>query len=238
MKPTLIILPGWAGNELLWSYQCQHLADICDTKVIAIQDCDTADKMADAVLAQVNGEFILLGHSLGGWIAQHIALKAKSRVTKLILVSTYTGALNADMQRLMQTNLHRIQDGETKTLLDEMRPLNVFPERRNDSALMRQIEISQSQFPESGMINQLKAVLTGGDTTLYLQNISCPTLIINGRQDAFFSVDHSKQLASNIPNANLVIIEECGHLPSIEQPQAMTALMRLWINAASIYAER
>jgi len=229
MKENLIILPGWAGNKFLWEHQCKNLVGICDPKVIVIHDQDTADKMADAVLKQAPEQFILVGHSLGGWIAQHIALKALDRVKKLVLIGTWTGPTTPEFIDLFKKNLQRIKDGDTKALLDELRPRNVFPERQTDAPLMQKIENSQAQFPETGMIKQLEVVLNGGDTASVLHQIKCPTLIIHGRYDAFFSVSEAAEMAAKIPHAKLTIIEECGHLPSIEQPQAVTALLRLWI---------
>jgi len=50
-----------------------------------------------------------------------------------------------------------------------------------------------------------------------------------GRQDALTPLDHSEEMAAGIPGARLAVIEDCGHLSTMERPQAATALMRQWL---------
>jgi pimeloyl-ACP methyl ester carboxylesterase len=229
-KQSLVILPGWGGNKMLWQHQCESLKDIVDSKVIVIVDQDTVMKMAEAVIRQAPERFILVGHSIGGWVAQTIAIKFPERVDKLVLLGTWTGNSEPKLVSLFKTMLQRIQNGETEQILDELRPNIVHPDRREDHALLQVIKNSQTQFPVSGLINQTLAEINGGDTTADLHKISCPTLVIHGRQDPFFPLEIQQKIASKIPNALLTIIEDCGHMMQVEQPQALSTLLRLWIH--------
>jgi pimeloyl-ACP methyl ester carboxylesterase len=62
-----------------------------------------------------------------------------------------------------------------------------------------------------------------------LAAIRCPTLVLVGRQDALTPVSLHEQMAAAIPRAALVIVEQCGHLSPLEQPQAVTAALRYWL---------
>lgn len=228
-KQKLIILPGWGGNEDLWQHQCRHLADIAESKVIVITDQDTIDQMAHAVLAQMPDQAVLVGHSLGGWLAQHIAIKAPERVSKLILLATWTGASPPALISTFKSFLKRIENGEKDQLLEEIRPTIVHPERIQDQELMQIIKESQKKFPQEGLIYQTKVEINGGDTTFLLPLIQASTLVIHARQDPFFSLEEHEKIAKTIPHAKLTIIENCGHMPQVEKPEAVTALMRLWI---------
>jgi pimeloyl-ACP methyl ester carboxylesterase len=228
-KQKLIILPGWGGNEELWQHQCRYLADIAESKVIVVMDRDTIDQMADAVLAQMPDQVVLVGHSMGGWLAQHIAIKAPARVLKLILLATWTGASPPTLISTFKSFLKRIENGEQEKLFDEIRPTIVHPERINDRQLMNIIKESQKKFPKEGLIHQTKVEINGGDTTPLLHLIRASTLVIHARQDAFFSLEEHEKIARKIPHATLTIIENCGHMPQVEKPEAVTALMRLWI---------
>ncbi|MBA2655790.1 MAG: alpha/beta hydrolase [Tatlockia sp.] len=230
-KQNLIILPGWAGNKMLWQHQCKSLRDIVNAKVIEISDQETVAKMASAVIKQAPDRFILVGHSLGGWVAQHIAINFPERVSKLVLLGTWTGDSKPELISLFKTLLQRIRNGETKEVLDELRPGIVHPQHRKNSRLLQLIKKSQNQFPITGLINQTLVEINGGDTSPYLHKIICPTLIIHARQDPFFSLKIQKLIKSKIPHAKLTIIEDCGHMIQIEQPQALSALLRLWIDA-------
>lgn len=229
-KQNLIIIPGWAGNEILWQHQCESLKDIVDSKVIVIMDQDTVSKMAGAILKRAPAKFILVGHSLGGWVAQYIAINFPERVSKLVLLGTWTGDSKPELINYFKIMLQRIQNGESEQLLNDLRPGMVHPDHCDDPTLLQLIKNSQNQFPIPGLINQILVEINSSDTTPYLHKIACATLIIHGRQDPFFSLEIHQEMASKIPNAQLTIIEDCGHMMPIEQPQAVSALLRLWIH--------
>jgi pimeloyl-ACP methyl ester carboxylesterase len=59
--------------------------------------------------------------------------------------------------------------------------------------------------------------------------IHCPTVVICGRQDALTPLAESEEMAEKIPRASLVVIEDCGHLSSMERPHAVSAVLRYWL---------
>lgn len=229
MKQKLIILPGWSGTEKLWQHQCRHLADIVDVQVVVVTDQNDVEKMAQKVLEQAPERFILCGHSLGGWVAQHIAIKEPKRVSKLILLGSWRGECSQEGLSFYKKTLQSLLEGQTEKLLAEGRAWCVYPERRHDKEFMEFFKKSQEEFPVQGLINQTEAEIHSRPTTEWLHQIHAPTLLIYGRQDAVFSLQEQEEMAAAIPHAKLAIVEECGHMLSIECPQATTALMRLWI---------
>ena len=78
-------------------------------------------------------------------------------------------------------------------------------------------------------IAQQTAILNRGDSRPSLDQINVPSIIICGRQDEITPLALLEEMATLIPAARLCIIEDCGHLSSMEQPQATTALMRDWL---------
>ena len=79
-----------------------------------------------------------------------------------------------------------------------------------------------------GFFNQVKAQLGRPDSTKDLPNIKCPTLIMTGVQDKVCTPDLHQEMAALIPNATLRVIEKCGHLSTIEQPQKVNEIIRDW----------
>jgi pimeloyl-ACP methyl ester carboxylesterase len=75
----------------------------------------------------------------------------------------------------------------------------------------------------------LKALVNDADSRALLPLIHCPTLVVAARQDAYFSVEEHEFLAAAITRARLAVVEECGHSSTLEQPQAVTALLRNWL---------
>jgi pimeloyl-ACP methyl ester carboxylesterase len=80
-------------------------------------------------------------------------------------------------------------------------------------------------------LRQLQAMvaLKRYDSLPDLHRVGCPTLVIHGRQDGTFSLAEHEAIADAIPKAKLAVVEECGHESPLEQPQAVTALLRQWL---------
>jgi pimeloyl-ACP methyl ester carboxylesterase len=229
IKPSLIILPGWGGNDMLWQHQVHHLNDIANVSVLAVANRDTIDQMAEEVLKKSETNLILVGHSIGGWIAQYLAIHFPERISKLILVSTWTGLSNLELVHFFTKALKQLKSNQRDELLDEVRQNLIYQQHKEGEELLQLVKTSQAQFPTEGLINQTLAEMNSQDTVASLHQIQCPTLLVYGRQDPFFTLGEQEAIKATIPHAKLALIEECGHLPSIERPQALTALIRLWV---------
>jgi pimeloyl-ACP methyl ester carboxylesterase len=79
---------------------------------------------------------------------------------------------------------------------------------------------------------QIKALLGRPDATDLLPAIGCPTLLLCGREDGWSPLARHEQMAALLPNAKLDIIEECGHMSTMERPVAVSAAMRRWLERA------
>jgi pimeloyl-ACP methyl ester carboxylesterase len=224
MKIPLILLPGFGADQDMWRYQIRHLSEIASPKVIVLNQ-NSRSAMAAEVLKQAPPRFALAGHSMGGWVAQEIAAKAPERLSSLILIGTWTRD-NPQMIEGQKTSLQMIQGGQFEKFLPFLLPLLVFAE--NQKLLPHLEQMFRQRSPEV-LCRQLEAMNATYATSTLVNQISCPTLIIHGRQDALFSLEEASLLEQNIQQSKLALIEECGHLPPLEQPQATTALMRLWL---------
>ncbi|PWU06020.1 MAG: hypothetical protein C5B47_08170 [Verrucomicrobia bacterium] len=232
MKDRLkfIILPGWGndGSGKMWQYQKQHLQEL-DTEFIIVTDKTTVTEAAEEVLSKAPEQFIVLGHSMGGLIAQHVALMAPQRVKNLILVGTFPGNISPAQraifeERMLQPSLK----GTISTHLEELNKGAVAPSRANDRVLLESLRACQN-LTDAELVNQSKILLSAQDISEKLAAISTPTLILWGRHDQFFPMEVQALMLKHLANAKLAIIEDCGHIPSLEQPQATTSLLSLWL---------
>lgn len=190
---------------------------------------DSLEKMVRVILQKKDTKFVLCGHSLGAWVAQAAAIQAPDRVEKLILMGAWSGEVSSELINLFNSILARLEKGEQNNLLEELIPSIIHSSRLQDQGLLQIIRTMHHQFPKSGLINQVKAEIQGGDLLTFLDQIKCPTLLIHGREDAFFSIEHQMSMVNRIPHAKFTIIENCGHMIPIEHPEATTALIRLWL---------
>ena len=98
-----------------------------------------------------------------------------------------------------------------------------------DESLTQTIMDMAQNVGQAAFVRQQTAILNRPDSRENLQDIKVPTLVICGRQDELTPVAISEETRNGIPDARLCIIEDCGHLSSLERPQATTALMRDWL---------
>jgi hypothetical protein len=89
-------------------------------------------------------------------------------------------------------------------------------------------EMNRRVGPEIFMRHQA-AIMGRPDSRNDLSKIKCPTLILCGRQDALTPLEVHEEMSSTIPKARLAIIEDCGHMTTMERPHAVTALLRDWL---------
>ena len=78
-------------------------------------------------------------------------------------------------------------------------------------------------------IRQQKAIMTRLDARPFLASIACPTLVLVGDGDALTPPSLSREIAAGIKDANLVVVPECGHLSTLERPDAVNAALAAWM---------
>ena len=101
--------------------------------------------------------------------------------------------------------------------------------KKTASALTYLRTSSAANIGADAFVRQQTAILTRPDGREDLAKITCPTLVLCGRQDALTPLSGHEEMAKAIPNARLVIIEDCGHLAPLEHPHAVSAVMRYWL---------
>ena len=71
-------------------------------------------------------------------------------------------------------------------------------------------------------VRQQTAIMNRVDSRPGLASIACPTLVVVGEQDVLTPPDRAAEMAAAIPNARQVVVPDCGHLSTLEQPEALT----------------
>ena len=127
----------------------------------------------------------------------------------------------------------RAQAGGYRDVLDELFPGFVHPSRREDASLRQLVYDMADDVGVDGFIRQQTAVIGRPDSRPTLAWIKCPTLVLSGDQDNTIPNALSMEMASNIPDAKLVILPHCGHMPQPEQPEATAAALAEWLRSSS-----
>ena len=230
MKESLILIPGVGSDDTLWEHQVRHVEDLVDVQVKVLYHEGGRAESVTHVLKEAPDRFALAGHSYGGWMAQAVAAEAPHRVSKLMLFNTWT-RFNETHLAMLDEWLEKIEKKLLIPQLDDNVPFIIHPDRLRDQHFLKTLQRMQHEFSPNGYRLQFHAMIKDYGTTSLLPNISCPTLVVHAREDMVFSLEEHQYLAQHINGAKLTIIEECGHMAPMEQPQAVTALMRLWLSA-------
>jgi pimeloyl-ACP methyl ester carboxylesterase len=122
------------------------------------------------------------------------------------------------------------QAGEFKSVRDTLWPLFVHPARHDDVALKRAVfKMMDDTGPET-FIRQQKAIMWRPDSRPSLGAISCPTLVLVGNEDALTPVSVARTIAEGIAESKLDVVQDCGHLSTMERPDVVTEALRAWID--------
>ena len=105
----------------------------------------------------------------------------------------------------------------------------VHPDRLADATVMTAIlDMIERKSPDI-FAAQIQAVLGRPDAAELLPAIACPTLLLCGRDDAWSPFARHEAMARLMPGCRLVGIPDCGHMATMERPEAVTAAMRDWL---------
>ncbi|MBK8174589.1 MAG: alpha/beta hydrolase [Rhodospirillales bacterium] len=229
LKIPLMLLPGLLCDAALWQHQTDTLGDLADIFVADLAHSEHAGEAARAVLDRAPEEFALAGLSMGGYVAFEILRQAPDRVRRLALINTTARSDPPEKIKLRQELIDLARTGQFKGVTPRLLPKLICPDRLNDGALTGQIMAMAERVGRDAFLRQQRLLMNRPDSRRDLSLVSCPTVVIGGRQDELTPLADSIEMAEKIRRAKLVIIEDCGHLSTMERPQAVSAILRYWL---------
>ncbi len=230
-KTPLALLPGLLCDAALWQPQVAGLADLADPWVADFTSQDSIAAMAESVLAAMPPRFALAGLSMGGYVALEIMRRAPERVTRLALLDTRPQPDDAERLARRRGLIELARKGQFKGVTPRLLPLFLHQSRLADRALTDTVRAMAEHVGKDAFIRQQQAIMGRRDQTATLVTIHVPTLVLCGREDALTPLEDHKFMAAGIADARLVVIEDCGHLPTLERPAEATAALRAWLTA-------
>ena len=230
-KIPLILLPGLLCDAALWRPQVQGLAEVAEPLIIDLTKDDSFAAMARRALAAAPPSFALAGLSMGGYVAQEIMRQAPDRVEKLALLDTSARADTPEQTARRRGLIELSEKGEFKGVTPRLLPLLIHAARHEDEALGAIVMGMAERVGKEAFLRQQKAIMGRPDGREDLRRIACPTLVLCGRQDALTPLALHEEIAGLVAGAKLVVVEDCGHLSTLEKPATVTAEMRQWLLA-------
>ncbi len=238
---TLVLLPGLMCDRAVWEPQIAALEGV-RCVVVDYGGADSLAAMAQRALEAAPPRFALAGHSMGGRVALEMLRGAPERITRVALFDTgyqarpegQAGQAEAS-QRLGLLELARTQG--MRAMGREWVQGMVHPERLWDEPLVESIlEMIERKTPEI-FAAQIGALLSRPSAEGVLRAIGCPTLIGCGRQDLWSPLARHEAMARLVPGARLEIIENSGHMVTMERPEQVRSALCLWLAGSRTAAQ-
>lgn len=228
MKTKALFLPGLGAGELVWQEQLGLLEDSLDTGVLVLDRQKSRAEMASAAIESLSEPATLIGHSMGGWVAQEIAANCPDKIKSLILISTWSHP-DPGAKLQLQTALMAAKSNQLEAMLWQHLQTIVHPARLSDASFMKKIVQAHTALQPQVLLQQIEAILSDFETSQLLGQIACPVLLVHGRQDALFSLNHMEETAKKVNQCEVAILEDCGHMPPMEKPEELASLIRGFI---------
>lgn len=234
-KTNLLLIPGLLCSPRLFAPQAAALADLAEIVVpdwrrAPLSIWDSWETAARWIVDQMPpGKFALAGLSLGGMLAIEIMQIAADRVTKLALLDTGMRSQNEAERAVRRARIRLAVEGHFELVLGLQMSRFIPAYRLPDKKLVDEVMAMCGEIGVEIYKRQEELAAVRADRRPDLPKIKCPTIVVCGRDDAATPLFLSEEMVKAIPAAALVIIEQCGHLITMEKPEETNLILSTWL---------
>lgn len=245
----LLLLHSYWGNQSLFDQLSAKLS--VNMKIIRIDlpghgnsgsppEGFTFDKFAvvlNELLFRLNvrGKISVIGHSMGGYVALAFAAKFSERISSLVLMHSHAKAADAKSIKLREREGHLMLRGKRDLLMQVMIPSNFAP--GNAGTMLNTVSLlnqTGNQVTLNGALGSIHAINHRCNSLDMLQIAQYPILIILGKYDKVYRPDEQLDEASQIPNAEVLILNHSGHLGFLEEAELVVEKLGKFLGIDSI----
>ena len=225
----LVLLPGMMCDERLFAPQISELSKQREVHFAQISGHDTITELATDVLNNAPPVFALAGLSMGGIVAMEVLSQASERVERLALLDTNPLAELSDVRMRRGPQIDAVKNGQLKEIIrDEMKPNYLFDGVKKTETLKLCMDMALDIGPDA-FIRQSIALRDRVDQKNTLRKYKRPALVLCGRHDVLCPLERHELMHTLLENSKLEIIEDAGHLPTLEQPKITTTALASWL---------
>jgi pimeloyl-ACP methyl ester carboxylesterase len=229
MSEPLVLLPGLMCDARVFMPQLTDLARDHAVTVAPVGGAERVEEIASILLSLLPAKFALAGHSFGGIVALEVLRRAPGRVTRIALMNTTPLPESPDYAASREPRLVAARAGRLIEMIREELPLSSLAPGPGRGDVMALVEDMADHLGVQTYVRQTRALQRRRDQQSTLRTIRQPALILTGAYDRLTPVKRHEVMADMIPSARLRVIEEAGHMPMLETPEELNAILREWM---------
>jgi pimeloyl-ACP methyl ester carboxylesterase len=221
----VVLVPGFMLDASLWDELAGQLPATWQLHRASLDGGATIGAIARHIVERAPQRFVLIGFSLGGYVARQIAASFPERVAALVLIASSLREDTEQQARLKLQTVRALSPSTFNGLSAKSIAQSLHPDRKTDKALIERLRLMGARLGYDVFATQSALRRAGIPSS----EINCPTLVIAAEQDGLRSRDEAMELSESIPGATLEFVKDSGHMIPLEQPEYLGALISGWV---------
>ena len=191
---------------------------------------DSLEKITADLAPHLPPRFALVAHGLGGNIAIEIFRKRPEAVSRIALISTDPLPESPQLAAEQEALLVAVKTGHMRACMAQMLPVSALHDAPwRDEVLALVMDMAETLGPDQFQ-RHLRVLQRRPDQQKTLRKVHVPTMVMAGESDTLIPRRRAEFLAAMMPQGCLEIIAEAGHLPQLEQPEAVTKVLQTFLS--------
>lgn len=230
MSEPVVLISGFMADARSFMPQMVRLG--ADRPVIHLNPGlgDSVEKIAADVAPLLPSRFAVVAHGLGGNIAIELLRKRPEAVSRIVLIATDPLPESPQLAAEQEALLVAAKTGHLQACMAQMLPLAALHDAPwRDEVMALVMDMAETLGPDQFQ-RHLRVLQRRPDQQKTLRKANVPTMIIAGESDTLVPRRRAEFLAAMMPQGCLEVIPEAGHLPQLEQPEAVTKVLETFLS--------
>ncbi len=228
MTPVVMI-PGMMCDERIFAHQIEELSTDTDIYIADISKYSSIQELASDVLENSPPKFFLVGHSMGGIVAMEMCSQEPDRIEKLVIMDSNPKPELEETKIKREPQIRNVISGNlAQVMKEEMKPNYLADSYKQKDILNTCMEMALTLGPEV-FVRQSRALQDRDDQQSTLKDLDIPVLIMCGAEDKLCSLEKHELMHNIINDSKLEVVMDAGHMPTLEQPQKTTEVIKSWL---------
>ena len=236
-KPLLLLIPGMLNDERVWAPVQAALRDAAEVHIADVRSGNSIDEMAASAWAllgdmPVSQRLVVVGFSMGGYVALQMLAAPQRRVDALALIATSASPEEPEGAVMREKTIIAI-GRDFPRVVDGIVTFGMHASYRSDAGAVAHLRQIMQDVGADAAVRQNRAIMARADQRGMLRKIKMPCLVMVGDDDRIRPPAMAEEIASLVPHARFEKLADCGHMLPLEKPQALATALRLLMESTA-----